>query len=261
MTMKGWAVRWLGTCLALGVLAPSPGAGQLASVLHGRLEDAVTTRPIVGALVRSADGRTSVETDSLGAFVIALAPGEPLVLEVEMFGYRTETFELDDGATERISVLRLEPEAVELEGLHVLAETALEELLGDMKGRRAAYAGAVSVMDRTRLERFGDMTLWDLIRTRVPSLWPCDEGWSGLCARGRGGTIENPNPIAPVHVCIDDQRSWAAIADLEDLTAEDVSVVEIYGRGHGGIRVYTPRFIVLSARDGRNITAPLASGC
>lgn len=248
-------------CLALAALDPAPGAAQIASVVHGRVEDAVTTRAVAGAWVRSEDRAAAVRTDSLGAFVIALEPGVPLVLDVEAFGYRVERFELDEGATERISVLRLEPEAMEVEGLHVLAESALEVVLSDMKGRRAAYPGAVTTLDRTRLELFGDMTLWDLIRSRVPSLWPCDESWSGLCARGRGGTIENPNPIAPVQVCIDDRRSWSAVADLEELTARDISVLEIFGRGHGGIRVYTPRFIVLSVRDGRNITAPLASGC
>lgn len=261
MTRTRSRAAWVATLVALGAFGPARGEAQVASVLHGRVEDAVTTRPIAGALVRSANGRTAVETDSIGGFVLALVPGEPLVLEVEMFGYRTETFELDDGATERISVLRLEPEAVEVEGLHVLAESALEEVLGDMRRRRAAYPRAVTVLDRTRLEQLGDMTLWDIVRTRVPTLWPCDESWSGLCVRGRGGTIENPSPVAPVQVCIDDRRSWAAVEDLEAMTANDISVLEIFGRGQGGIRIYTPRFIVLSVRDGRNITAPLASGC
>jgi hypothetical protein len=261
MKTKWNAAGWCATWIAFGALGPALAEAQIASVVHGRVEDALTFRPLAGALVRVVDSDTSVEADSLGAFTILIEPGEPFALEIGQFGYLSERFELDEEAPARISVFRLEPEALELEGLHVLAETALETLLSDLKGRRASYPAAVTVLDRTRLEMFGDMTVWDLIRTRVPTLYECGEGWSGLCVPGRARTLANPSPEVPVQVCIDGQRSWAGVADLTIRSLEEISLIEIFGQGRGGIWIYTPQFIVRTARDGRRISQPLVMGC
>jgi len=66
-----------------------------------------------------------------------------------------QRFDLGPDAPSKISVFLLEPAPFVLEGINVVGEAALTELLDDLKSRRNAYLGAVTVFDRARLTRFG----------------------------------------------------------------------------------------------------------
>jgi hypothetical protein len=101
----------------------------------------------------------------------------------------------------------------------------------------------------------------DFVRTRVPGLFECSAGWSGLCVWGRAPTPQNPYPEDPVTVCVDGWQSMGAVSELETIDIRIVALVEIMSRGRGGIRVYTAGYLMAAARDGRRIDNPFAFGC
>jgi len=237
-----------------------PAQAQVGVVVMGRVEDAVSRVPVVAARVVAPDS-TAVFTDSLGTFAILVRRDVPLEVTVEQYGYQFQRFELGDDAPTRISVLLLEPAVIELEGISVVEESALERTFRRLERRRNAYPGAVAAYDRERLARFaGAGTAWDFVNMRF-LVFRCSVGRSGLCVRGRGRTPQNPFAEDPVRVCVDGWESWAAVSELSSLDMSIVALVEIYGRGRGGIRIYTAGYIASSASADRNIALPFGFGC
>jgi hypothetical protein len=227
----------------------------------GRVEDAAARVPLAGARVLGPDS-AAVFTDSLGNFAMLMPRDTPLHVTVEQYGYQSQRFELGSDPPTRILVLLLEPAPIELEGITVVEEAALERTLRGLARRRNAYPQSVSAYDGERLQRLaGPGTAWDFVNTRVPGMRDCSIGRSGLCVRGRGPTFQNPFPEVPITVCVDGWESWGAVSELGSLDMSIVSLVEIYNRGREGIRIYTAGYIASAARTGRNIAAPLAFGC
>lgn len=243
---------------ALLLLGPNALAGQVGVVVHGRVEDAQSREPVAGARVVTGDSTAAVLTDSLGAFAVLIRAGTPLSLRVEQFGYVVQTFALDERAPSGISVLLLEPAPFELEEVAVVEESAITELLGDLRARRNFLWG--TALDRAQLERYGSATTWDVVRTRAPMLFECNEGPSGLCARARASSFANPFRGVPVLVCVDGWTSWGAVSELDNLAVRDVALLEVFGMGRGGIRVYTPRYLATTARRGIQVS-PFATSC
>lgn len=255
------AVRALLAASALLCLASR--AEAQAVVVRGRVEDAEWREPLAGVRVTSVDSSASVLTDSLGRFSLLMRPDGPFAVLAERLGYAPDRFELGAGAPSRISVLRLEPAPVELEGVEVVTESALSEVLRDLRRRRNAYFGPVSVFDRVQLERYAPFgTAWDFIRRQTMQVYECMNALSGLCTRERGRRSLRSGPRElHVRVCIDGRDSWGAVAELNSLDIESVAMIEIFGHGRGSIRVYTPGYISSSARSGRNIAAFGDFGC
>lgn len=211
-------------------LPAAPVGAQVPTVLFGRVEDAFSRAPIAGARVLSADSTSAVFTDSSGEFAIQIDRADLLSLHIEQYGYLAQRFDLPEDAQASISVLLLEPVPIELEGIKVVEESALTELLGDLRGRRNSYQGSVSAFDRERLQRYAaGGSAWDFVRMRAPRVFECNSGLSGLCVRGRSRTFRIPNPEVPVRICVDAWESWGAISELETLDVAAVALVEIYG--------------------------------
>lgn len=240
-----------------------PVGAQVGVVIHGRVEDAASRSPIAGARVLSADSASAVFTDSAGAFGILINVGVPFAFHVEQYGYLAQRFDLGPEAPSKISVLLLEPAPFVLEGINVVGEAALTELLNDLKGRRNAYLGAVTVFDRARLIRFGaGGSALDFVRLRLPLLFECNAGLSGLCVPGRRRSFMSTSPEDPVTICVDAWESWGASSELQSLDMQAVALLEIYSRGRGGIRLYTAAYLAASASARRNVAAkPLWWGC
>jgi hypothetical protein len=257
--------RPLFACTLLGAvclaLAAAPLAGQVGVVLHGRVVDAISRDPLVGARVLAADSSAAVFTDARGQFALLVDAGLPLAVHVEQFGYLDQRFELGEGAPARISVLLLPPAPIELEGIEVVEESAVAAVLGGLRSRRNAYLGPVSAFDRTRLEEYPGATVWDFVRMRAPQAFACGGARSGLCVTGRSRTFQDPYPESPVLICVDGRESWGAEGELSSLGLESVALIEIFSRGRGGIRVYTAGYLAHSARLGRSIATPLWFGC
>lgn len=247
------------------LVAASPLAAQNIAgrtVVYGRVEDALTREPIAAARVFSPDSTASVFTDSLGTFGIALPEGDTLAVYAEQFGYLSQRFDLAADAPSRLSVLLLEPAPIEIQGFEVVEEGAVTELLDNLSRRRNFYEGVVGAYDRSRIERFMPVgSVWDFVRQRIPEMRECSVGWSGLCVRGRVRTPQNPDPQIPVLVCVDGWRSFGAVSEMESLDVQAAALVEIYGRGRGGVRVYTAGYLASQARKGQTNPAPLSFGC
>ena len=265
MTLRGRPLGRWGPCLTLTVSAlawAEPAVSQVPVVFFGRVEDAVARTPVAGARIMAPDS-SAVYADSLGRFEVAFHGGGPFFVEVQQFGYALQRFDFPPAADDRVSVLLLEPIAIEVEGVSIVAESAIEEQLRDLERRRDAYPGSARALDKVQLERFFPIgTAWDVVRARAPRIFECTgDSRSGLCVRGRSRTFSNPFPEIPVLVCVDAWQSFAAVSELESLDVQQVALVEIYSGGSGGVRVYTAPFLASSARTGRDISAPLQFGC
>ncbi|MQA89918.1 MAG: hypothetical protein GEU90_06760 [Gemmatimonas sp.] len=224
-------------------------------VLQGRVEDASTRQPVESARVLSTDSSSTVLTDALGSFTIELPTDENLSLQVERIGYVAQRFELPQESLSRVSVLLLEPAAVELQGVTVMAEQAIEVLQRNLYRRRNFYPGAMRAFDRAWLDRFAPIgSVFDLVRQRIPRMFPCDSDPSQMCPRGRAPTFQNPFPTRTLTVCIDGRKSIAPIPELDILPIDAVALVELYGRS--GVKVYTAGWMISRARTGRTSVMP-----
>lgn len=248
--------------LLLAAAFPVAVRAQEIVVVAGRVEDAVTRQPIAGVRIFPVDSSTVVYSDSVGEFILPIPAHSPLALEADQIGYLAQRFDLSPDAVGKRSVLLLEPEPLVLSGVNVVADDAVTELLTELRRRRNFYDGSIQVLDRPALSRIMPVgSAWDLVRQRVPRLFECSEGLSGICLPGRTRTFEDPDPKIPVLVCVDGWRSFGAIGELENLPIQSVSMVELYSRGRGGIRVYTAPYLAHAARTNRFIATPLRFGC
>lgn len=259
-----WPRHVIGSALAAVVVvagAPLPVVAQV-TVIHGRVDDAISRVPLADVTVFSADSIHAAVTDSTGLFVIRIPADDPLEVLVERVGYQTTWFRLPEGAEERRSILLLEPAPIELQGIDVVGESAVTETLEALERRRNAFPGAVSTFDRTRLERLAPVgSVWDFLRREASYAYPCSSSLSGLCSRenrGRRSVLFAPSQDH-VTLCLDGRDSW--IDELAGMDIESVALIEIYRHGRGGIRVYTPGYITSRARRGRTTATPLEFGC
>lgn len=230
-------------------------------VIYGRVEDAGSRDPVEGARVLSADSSSVVYTDSLGAFAIPLPADDPFVVEVARLGYLSQRFALDEEAPSRLSVLLLEPAPIAIEGITVEVQSQLSELVENLERRRNAYAHAMRAFDRVDLDRLASVgSIADFVHRSVPWLRTCGSDPFHMCVPGRSRTIANPNPQITVTICLDGRKAF--FEELEALPGDLVVLVEIYG----GIRpkrvsVYTRRWMLSSARNGRTNVTPYIMGC
>ena len=126
--MNRIAVRVIAVvALIAGVLAPSPASAQEGSVLQGKVLDAATGEPLIGAQVVVTGAAQGTITDVDGQYRLALAAGT-YSLDVQYLGYQAKTVTgiAVAGGAPSFQDIALEPEAVEAEGIRVVI-TAEEE--------------------------------------------------------------------------------------------------------------------------------------
>ena len=207
---------------------PLAGSAQAGVVIHGRVEDAVSDNPIHGALVRRPDSGSVAVSDSVGTFAIELDHEAPLVLIAEQFGYEATEFALADSAPSQLSVLRLPPVAIEVDGVTVVGVTELETVVEALTARHRALAVPSRALDREALARFGAGDAFDLVVRHVSNIRDCltdsypDPATVFLCRYARGST-------ATLLVCLDGLELVAAGAELRGIPVESITVAEFYG--------------------------------
>lgn len=265
MTRCKWSVLRtipLGVSLFLPFASPLPAQdldGRI--VLYGRVEDADSRDPVEGARVLSADSSSVAYTDSLGAFRIPLPADGPFVVEVARLGYLSQRFALDEHAPSRLSVLLLEPAPIAIEGVTVAVQSELSELVQNLERRRNAYPHAMSSFDRVDLDRLAPFgSIADFVHRSVPRLSRCSSDPFHMCGPGRPN-FRDPNPRVPVTICLNGRVAF--FEELEALPSDLVVLVEIYG---GSLRpkrvsVYTRRWMISTARNGRTNVTPYIVGC
>ena len=267
--------------MLLGGLMALPLRAQIPVVIFGTVQDAVSKEPIAGALLLNRDSTNAVFTDSLGNFAIELQRGAPYVLHAEQFGYERTRFELSDSSRLLRSILLVNPDPIPIEGVTVVAEDALTELLEQIEGRRGGYSGSVRFYDRERILAYGGDSAFELVR-RFPFVDECRDDWMELCRRAglRSGRLL---------VCINERRTFASTSELSAIPLESVALAEFYGptvgwglsrweggalsaggqppfssarRAQGGqIRIYTREWIVSTAGRGIRGVFPAEFGC
>ena len=240
---------------ALALLAPPLALdAQVGMVIHGRVEDAVSESTIAGALVRSTDSTSVVVSDSLGTFAIELGRGAPLLLVVEQFGYLPTEFVLAETAPSQVSVLRLPPVAIELEGVTVVGESELEAMVHSLSARRNAFAVPSRIMDREALERFGAGDAFDLVVRQLVNVRDCvtdshpDAATVFLCRYARGSTER-------LLVCLDGVELVAAGAALRGIPVESIAMAEFYGY-RSGVGTYSGN-LAFGGGDGFGVRVPV----
>lgn len=269
----------------LGVV-PFPLGAQLSVVIHGRVEDASSLEPIEGALVLSADSTSLAITDSLGVFALPLSPGAPLVVTADHIAYEPDVFELPASAPSQISILRLEPGPVPIEGFSVVEESALIALVDRMGLRRRAYPGTVRAYDRERVARTGAADAAELVLREAPGVADCRSFLSRfppsnkLCRdpQGRASFAGPPATIRPgeraggfeLMVCVDGARSSSHFIDLGSIPIEQVATFEFYwpqtwgptefSFRAGQVRIYTRQWMSRTAARPR-VLMPALIGC
>ena len=129
-------------------------------------------------------------------------------------------------------MLRLPPVAIELEGVTVVGESELEEMVHSLTARRNALAAPSRVMDREALERFGAGDAFDLVVRQVVNIRDCvtdshpDAATVFLCHYARGSSER-------LLVCLDGVELVAAGAALRGIPVESIAMAEFYGYRSG----------------------------
>ncbi len=140
-------------------------AGSLAD-LRGQLLDRDSDAPIPHAVVRIRGTGFQAVTDGQGRFTFTDLQPSLYTLEIRHLGYSVQSSEVELGEGEDVSLrLRLSPQAVELEGLEVVARTREEETIRASSFQRYVVSG-----DRMADEEARGATLPDLLRRHVVGL-------------------------------------------------------------------------------------------
>lgn len=227
--------------------APRSRGREARSVLvqlRGRVIDEQTRTPLEGAFVAQAGSMRGYMTDSLGFFVLEVAPGGGgYPLTVEQLGYSTLEVTLGPTAHGEFTTVKMRPSPIAVEGLQVLVDR--------FDRRRRFYSGSVRVMDQGRLLRFAG-TAYDVVRREVGFMTACVGSSDELCTIRRGRRTQ-------VELCTDEMPTYGATSALESYDSSELYLVEVYNRGQQ-VRVYTRWFVERALRGGRRLQ-PLEWGC
>jgi hypothetical protein len=210
--------------------------------LSGVVVDAVTERPVVGALVVLDEERRAILTDSAGAFDFGPLQSGPVSLTVRRYGYLTQGVEAVLPAFESLAIeVPLPPEAVLVDGLEVVTER-LATMDQRLASRRRALATSTRAFEQDRLVRSASRDFLDFLQSEA-SLHPepCGRIGSGtLCLWSRGRLVTP-------RVYVDEMPVLGGLDMLGTYRPYDMYLVEVYGGGQE-IRAYTHLFMERSAR-------------
>jgi hypothetical protein len=235
----------IAVCAAL--LLPSTVAAQAGTTaeveVSGRVVDAATQAPIVGAVVELRDVRRKAVSDSTGRFVLQRIPRGTHQWVISRIGYAAweESTEVDDGDEFTIALLA-RPEV--LEGITAVAS--------QLTHRREGSGMAVRTVEGNTLRFSASPSVFALVHDRLGVAGvPCDDQNAGShsCAWIRG-------ELMPVVVYVDEQRANGGLEDLNNYVPQELFAVESYAGGRM-IRVITVPFAERIAR-GRAALLPLS---
>ena len=231
-------------------------ASQAQAVLTGRITDAATDEPLIGAqvVVTSAKG-TGTATDLDGNFRLETKESLPLTLSVEYIGYRTEEIDVYDDS---------EPVDIQLsEEVNTLSEVVI---IGYGTQKRTQLTGSVTTVNADILENSRQATIDGALSGQVSGLnVTASSGQPGAEShiRIRGGNSVNASnePLYVVDGFIyfkdaaNNSTGLGAIEgslnplatinpnDIESIEVlKDVSATAIYGsRGANGVILITTK--------------------
>ena len=219
---------------------PSLGAQEPPSdpanpfILRGEVRDYLTESPIEGAIVQIAELKRSALTDSNGYFEFPGLTPDRYTFVTGSFGYETNR-EVSDIGYGAIMLVRLNPMAIELEGI----EVRVERLMHQLAVRRVSTPIAVAAYDSTVMAS-----------SMSPDVATFVEGRGGfdtftnaseqICVRVRGLNLR-------VRTFLDEVQVSSAF--LANLGPRDIEVVEVF-RGLAMVRMYSREFLERAANKG-----------
>ncbi len=210
-------------------------------VLTGRVIDATTGAPLVGAFVHLDGENRGVLTDAEGRFGLPGVFNGMNTVGVEQLGYvdYVETLALPEEAGPVL--FALEPDPILLEGIQIVTDR--------FERRRMALAIPSQAFEREDLIDASSFNVLDFVRTRS-FLWTvrCNPSFmDSTCAYYRGR-------LQPVSVYLDEMPFIGGIDLLTTMHPQELHRIEVY-RGGTHIRLYTEQFM---KRAGRTRLTPLA---
>jgi len=203
--------------------------------ISGRVTDAATGEPLIGATVVVLGSSTGTVTDLDGQYEIRV-PGTDAVLEFTYVGYETQDIEVGNQTIIDVSMIE---SATELEDVVVIG-------YGTVK--KEDLTGAVSVVTSEDLNRTPASTFQKALQGRAPGVFVSQTSGrpgsgTNIYVRGIGSINRNANPIYIVDGIRTGSLNQINPADIESLQVlKDASSAAIYGNdGANGVVIITTK--------------------
>ena len=221
-------------CLASPSSVLAQDTDDLTVVLRGLVMDELSGQPLHGAFVTPTGSDTGYLTDSTGVFLLKVArSNSAYALSAEQLGYVSAQFSVSTADAEGMIELRLVPDPVVLQGLHVLTDR--------FQSRRRAVATPVRSFDRGDLLRASSFDVADHLRYHSGIFVTACRG-TRLCVRSRGRVVQP-------RIYIDEMPVYGGLDQLALYAPQDLYLLEVYGNGRM-IRAYTEGFMTRYAKQG-----------
>ena len=224
---------------------------QVAGKVHGRIVDAATGEPIIGASIHvKGNKRIGAVSDMQGGYTLSAAPGVTLV--ISYIGYET----LEVRATDKEQVIQLTENSKTLNELVVVGYTTQ---------RKESLTGAMISLKDTKLKDMTTPSVSNLLNGKAPGVYVAPgSGQPGSSAavviRGQATLNGNTRPLWVIDgVIVGDDPGQLNPQDIEGLTIlKDAASTAIYGSaGANGVVVVTTK----SSRSGKlRVSASVRAG-
>ena len=224
---------------------------QVAGKVRGRIVDATTGEPIIGASIHiKGNKRVGTVSDTQGGYTLSAAPGVTLV--ISYIGYET----LEVRATEKEQVIQLKESSKTLSELVVVGYTTQ---------RKESLTGAMISLKDSKLKDMTTPSVSNLLNGKAPGVYVAPgSGRPGSSAavviRGQATLNGNTRPLWVIDgVIVGDDPGQLNPQDIEGLTIlKDAASTAIYGSaGANGVVVVTTK----SSRSGKlRVSASVRAG-
>ena len=224
---------------------------QVAGKVRGRIVDAATGEPIIGASIHvKGNKRIGAVSDMQGGYTLSAAPGVTLV--ISYIGYET----LEVRATEKEQVIQLTENSKTLSELVVVGYTTQ---------RKESLTGAMISLKDSKLKDMTTPSVSNLLNGKAPGVYVAPgSGHPGSSAavviRGQATLNGNTRPLWVIDgVIVGDDPGQLNPQDIEGLTIlKDAASTAIYGSaGANGVVVVTTK----SSRSGKlRVSASVRAG-
>ncbi len=239
--------------LAALALAAAPAGAQAPTgvAVAGKVTDAVSGVPVVGASVLFGRSRRTVWTDDQGRFV--LTPVEPGAewLTIEQLGYADGQLAVAVAEGMPPLSVTLQPDPVLLKGLAVVAQRLMS--------RPGAFAMGMHALDAHDLQRPGPWNVAEVLRYRG-GIFPvsCYSAFGTVASIGAATAatcVWSRGQYEPTRVFLDDMELYGGLEALAGIPVSEVYRIEIYEHG-AFIQVLTKQWARRAAERGGRSDLP-----
>ncbi len=235
--LRGLAAAILGLALLLGAESV---AAQVDTQLRGTVVDAQSGAPIADVTISVEGMQLSAVTDAAGRFRINGVPFGTVQIQFVHLAYGTHTEQFRGGAGVRNVVVRLSRDAIELDAIDVVGQTAEQQ-------QRRARGSSQWVVDRQEIvDALGTSRhLGDLVRQTIPGIrLSQSNSLSGndVCIEFRAAaslSIVNSAPCNSPLVFLDGVPAGNPTLLYGSLPLEDIQEIEMLPPGEAGARYGT----------------------